>query len=123
SALDGISRDLLASEAFQAIVKHDLREGVHRNETDRLDYFTTAKFHRPEELMMEFIEAGLADVEILGIEGPGWLFPDFEERWKDKRRRDDLLMVARAFEREVSIQGMSAHLLAVGEKRQSFSRK
>jgi ubiquinone/menaquinone biosynthesis C-methylase UbiE len=116
SALDGISRDLFASEAFQAIVKRDLSEGVHRNDTDRLEYFTTAKFHQPEELRMELIEAGFANIEILGVEGPGWLFADFEERWKDERRRNDLLMVARAFEREVSVQGVSAHLLAVGEK-------
>ena len=116
SALDGISRDLFADEAFRAIVKRDLNEGVHRNNTNRLDYFTTAKFHRPEELRTELVEAGFADVEILGVEGPGWLFPDFEERWKDTRRRDDLLTVARALEGEASMQGVSAHLLAVGEK-------
>jgi SAM-dependent methyltransferase len=117
SALDGLSRDLFADETFRKIVTRDLADGIHRNDTGQLDYFTTAKFHRPEELRAEFVEAGLVDVEVLGIEGPGWLFPDFKERWKDPRRRHDLLMVARAFERESSVQGVSAHLLAAGRKK------
>ena len=97
-------------------MKRDLNDGIHRNDTGRLEYFTTAKFHRPNELKAELIDAGFTDVEVLGIEGPGWLFPDFEERWKDMRRRRDLLMVARSLEREPSIQGISPHLLAVGKK-------
>jgi len=35
--------------------------GQHRNETSRLDYFTTAYFHRPEELPEEL--AGLLEAE------------------------------------------------------------
>jgi len=116
SALDGLSRDLFADEAFQAIVRHDLKDGIHRNNTGNLVYFTTAKFHRPEELKDELSQTGFANVEVFGIEGPGWLFPDFDERWNDTRRRDDLMTIARAFESEPSIQGVSAHLLGVGKK-------
>ena len=116
SALDGLSRDLFADPKFQAIVKADLEEGVHRNETGQLDYFTTAKFHRPEELEAEVGAAGFSDVQVLGIEGPAWMLPDFEERWGDPRRRVDLLATARRLEREPSVRGISAHLLAVGKK-------
>ncbi|MGH7600197.1 MAG: methyltransferase domain-containing protein [bacterium] len=116
SALDGLCRDLLADQTFQSIVKADLEDGIHRNETGRLEYFTTAKFHRPDELKAEVVEAGFTEVDVLGIEGPGWILPDFEDRWRDPRRRLDLLAIARRLEREPSIQGVSAHLLAVGEK-------
>jgi len=81
SALDGLTRDLLADQAFQSIVTADLEEGIHRNETGRLEYFTTAKFHRPDELKAEVVAAGFAKVEVFGIEGPGWILPDFESRW------------------------------------------
>ena len=116
SALDGLSRDLLSDEAFRSIVTRDLQEGIHRNDTGALEYFTTAKFHRPEELKDVLVEAGFTDVDVLGIEGPGWLLPDFDGRWNDKRKRSDLMMLARTLERETSIQGVSAHLLAVGKK-------
>jgi SAM-dependent methyltransferase len=116
SVLDGLARDLFADPAFWRIVEQDLRGGVHRNPTGRLDYFTTAQFHRPEELGEEVSEAGFDEVQVIGLEGPGWVLPDFAERWGDPRRRDDLLRAARALEDEPALRGVSAHLLAVARK-------
>jgi ubiquinone/menaquinone biosynthesis C-methylase UbiE len=116
SALDGIARDLLADPSFAAIVQQDLEQGQHRNETGNWDYFTTAYFHRPDELQAEVVSVGFNCQAVLGLEGPGWVLSDFDERWGDARKREDLLRVARALEREVPIVGLSAHLLAVGTK-------
>jgi ubiquinone/menaquinone biosynthesis C-methylase UbiE len=116
SALDGLARDLFRDASFRAIVQRDLSDGQHRNPTDRLDYFTTAYFHRPEELREELIAAELAVDGIFGLEGPGWILPDVTERMADARRRSDLLTVARLLESEPSMAGVSAHLLAVGRK-------
>jgi hypothetical protein len=116
SALDGLARDLFADAAFAAIVHRDLEEGQHRNTTGKLDYFTTAYFHRPEELQAEVASAGFRCPGVVGLEGPGWILADFEERWADGRKREDLLRVARALQREPSIVGLSAHFLAVGTK-------
>lgn len=113
SALDGLSRDLLQDPQFAAIVERDLREGQHRNPTERLDYFTTAYFHHPEELRAEVSEAGLILDGLYGLEGPGWILPDVAARLADPRRRAELLQVARALESEPSMLGVSAHLLAV----------
>jgi ubiquinone/menaquinone biosynthesis C-methylase UbiE len=116
SALDGLARNLLSDPRFMRIVGRDLREGQHRNPTDRLDYFTTAYFHRPEELGTEVVTAGLELDGVFGLEGPGWILPDLEERMADPARRASLLEVARMLEREPSILGASAHLLAVGRR-------
>ncbi|MDX1420155.1 MAG: class I SAM-dependent methyltransferase [Rubricoccaceae bacterium] len=116
SALDGLARDLFADPAFGPIVARDLATGEHRNDAGHPDYFTTAYFHRPDELAAEVATAGLAEGEVFGIEGPGWLFDDFEARWANERRRADLLRVAQALEAEPSIRGASAHLLAVARK-------
>ena len=116
SALDGLGRDLYRDSRFAAIVERDLAEGQHRNGTEREDFFTTSYFHRPDELVSEVSEAGLALDGIYGIEGPGWLLPDFEARWADPRRREDLLHVARRLEAEPSILGVSAHLIAVARR-------
>jgi ubiquinone/menaquinone biosynthesis C-methylase UbiE len=116
SALDGLAQDLFADPAFDAIVRRDLAEGIHENRTGRLEFFTTAKFHRVEEFSAEIAATGLSVLSVVGLEGPGWLFPDFEKRWQDPRRREDLLRIARALESEPSIQAVSAHLLAVARK-------
>jgi ubiquinone/menaquinone biosynthesis C-methylase UbiE len=116
SALDGLARDLFQDPRFTAIVEQDLRDGQHRNLTERVDYFTTAYFHRPEELRSEVVQAGLIVEGLYGLEGPAWMLPDFAERWADTRQRSDVARVARALESEPSILGVSAHLLAVARK-------
>ena len=88
--------------------------GLHRNDSGRIDYFTTAYFHRPEELRAELEASGLHRVQVVGVEGPGEWVADFEARWGDEKLRADLLEVARRLEAEPSIIGMSAHLLGVG---------
>jgi SAM-dependent methyltransferase len=116
SALDGLSRDLLGDPRFAAIVAQDLRDGQHRNPTDRLDYFTTAYFHRPDELAAEVSAAGLVLNGVYGVEGPGWILPDVPARMADAARRATLLDVARMLEREPAVLGSSAHLLAVAQR-------
>lgn len=116
STLDGLARDLFADPAFVEIAGRDVRDGQHRNTVGRIDYFTTAYFHRPEDLRDEIVAAGFGVTGISGIEGPGWLFSDVKARLDDPRRRDDLLRVARIVESEPSLVGISAHLLAVARK-------
>ncbi len=115
SLLDGLRRGVLIDADFSQMVERDLREGQHRNA--RLDlhpeWFTTAYFHRPEELAVEVSEAGLQLEALLGIEGPGWLM---EERWTDPLQQESVLRAARAVEAERSLLGLSAHILAVARK-------
>jgi len=116
SALDGLARDFLGDPAFVEIVERDLATGVHENVTGKVEYFTIARFHRPEELEEEVAAAEFSILQVAGLEGPGWLFENFEERWRDARHREDILRVARALETERSVRGISAHLLAVAQR-------
>jgi SAM-dependent methyltransferase len=116
SALDGLAREVLLDSEFASIVERDLLDGHHHNPTTRLDYFTTAYFHRPDDLRREVLDAGFEVEGLYGVEGPAWILPDFVERWNDPQRRDIILQVARALESEPSIVGCSAHLIVVGRK-------
>jgi hypothetical protein len=102
--------------AFLRIRDQDLIDGQHRNPTGTLTYFTTAYFHRPEDLRVELQEAGFSDVMVVGVEGVAWMFSDFESRWADEALRQDMLNIARALEAEPSVVGVSAHLLGIGRK-------
>jgi SAM-dependent methyltransferase len=116
SSFDGVARDLMQDPRFARIVEQDLRNGQHRNPTERLDYFTTAYFHHPEELAAEVLATGLALKGVYGLEGPGWILPDVAERMADAERRETLLRVARMLETEPSVLGSSAHFLAVAQR-------
>jgi hypothetical protein len=102
--------------AFASIVDQDLKDGQHRNPSGGLKYFTTAFFHRPEELRTEVVEAGFALDAILSIEGPGWLLSDFDARWADGGMRELILTSARAVETEPTLLGLSPHLMAVARR-------
>ena len=113
SLLDGLREYRLDDPAFIRIVERDLQEGQHRNPENRLEWFTTAYLHHPDELVGEVRDAGLILAALLAVEGPGWLLPDFNARWRDDRRRHELLDAIARIEREPSMLGVSAHLLAV----------
>lgn len=117
SALDGLTRNLTADPAFVRIRDRDLRDGQHRNPTSQPEYFTTAYFHRPEDLRRELETAGFGDLHIFGIEGPAWLIGDFDARWAEQGPRAELVGVARALESEPAMLGVSAHLMGIGRKR------
>ena len=115
SLLSGVAEDMLSDPEFAAIVARDLRDGQHRNPTEK-DYFTTTFFHRPEELSAEVAEAGLDRLDLLGVEGPGWLLPDLDRRWADPAERERLLEAARTIERDPALLGLHAHLLVVARR-------
>jgi len=117
SALDGLARKLTRDPRFLEIRNRDLTDGQHRNDTERIDYFTTAFFHLPDELSSELRAAGFAEVSVLGVEGPAWMLYDFDQRWDNPVLREDVMDVARRLEAEPSILGASAHLLGIGRRR------
>jgi len=115
SLLEGVRAGMFRDPAYAAIVERDLVDGQHRNPTAE-DYFTTAYFHEPHELAAEVERAGFSVVELVGVEGPGWLMPDLESRWSDGRERDLLLWAARVVEREPTLLGLSPHLIVVARR-------
>jgi SAM-dependent methyltransferase len=116
SLLNGLVIGTIDDSCFFAIVEQDLANGQHRNTTDNPEYFTTAFFHRSEELRGELVESGFTVLDIAAIEGPGWLASSFEERWSDRERREKLLELIRRVESDPAILGLSPHILAIGRK-------
>ena len=116
SLIDGLSRGFFHDPEFRKIVEADLARGLHLNPTSEHGYFTTAYFHRPEEFAAEVRGAGFGDVQILAIEGPAWSTALFREIWDDTAQRQKLLEFLTLIEREPSIQGASAHVMAVARR-------
>ncbi len=73
--------------------------------------FTRAYLHRPGELREEAASAGFEVLDVVGVEGPGFLLADFASRWADPRKRAALFEGARRVERVPELLGLSPHLL------------
>ncbi len=76
--------------------------------------FTTAFMHLPRQLVEELQSAGFDDVSVFGIEGPGYLVRDFDERWADDSRRTALVRAAQLVESDPELLALGGHLLAHG---------
>ena len=113
-AMDGLRTGWLLDPQFEAIVERDIRDGQHRNPSHHPRWFTTAYFHRPDELASEVAAAGFADVEVLAIEGIADRVPGVEDWLDDPPRREVLMRTLRRMEREPSLLGASPHVMAVG---------
>jgi ubiquinone/menaquinone biosynthesis C-methylase UbiE len=116
SLIDGLSRGFFRDAEFRKIVAADLNCGQHCNPTNEPAYFTTAYFHRPEELAAEVGDAGFDDVQVLSVEGPAWSAALFREAWNDAVQRKSLMDFLSLIEREPSVQGASAHLIAAARR-------
>jgi len=116
SAMDGLLSGYVTDPAFTGIVAGDLRDGRHRNPTGHPAYFTTAYFHRPEELAAECDAAALTHQETLAVEGFAWLLPDLDAWLADDARKSVLLNTLAQLEAEPALMGASAHLLCVARR-------
>jgi SAM-dependent methyltransferase len=116
SLLDSLSHGFFDDPAFAPILARDLEEGLHRNSTGNPLCFTDAFFHRPEELSAEFRTGDFQVVELLAIEGPGWLSRDFDRLWSDPHQRERLLAAVRKVETEPSVLGASSHIMCIARK-------
>lgn len=116
SLFDGLAQSYLFDPAFRAIVAQDLTTGVHENPTGDPRWFTTAYFHRPDELPAEATEVGLVVRETVGVEGMAHWIKPLASAFDDDERREIVLDAARTIETEPSLLGVSPHLITVAAR-------
>ena len=116
SLLDGLREGYIDDPAFLPILSRDLEEGQHRRDPDTHRYFTTAFFHRPEELEVEIREAGFSQKGLCAVQGPGEIAPDLDERLLEPPKREQPLALIRSVEGEKTLLGLSPHFAVVAEK-------
>jgi SAM-dependent methyltransferase len=91
SLLTGLKKSFYDDPAYEAIIQKDLNSGQHSNPTQNPEYFTTAYYHRPHDMLEEFQTAGLIHHHTHGVEGPAWLLQDLDKRWADPGHRLKIL--------------------------------
>ncbi|MBN1409606.1 MAG: class I SAM-dependent methyltransferase [Spirochaetales bacterium] len=113
SLQDGYASGFISNPSFQKLVEGDLKTGCHDPESDK--YFTTAYFHHPDEIIPELSSAGYKVKDLLAVEGFFWLLDDLEELLMGENERAKILSFLDTIEKDRSIMGTSAHILAVSQ--------
>ena len=109
AALMDLTRQGRVDERTRPVLLATYASGVNDPETG----FTTAYFHRPDQLVDEFTAAGLPIPDLYGVEGPLWPLLDALDVGPDDRLFRDAVDCAAAFEQDPAVIGASSHLLAV----------
>jgi ubiquinone/menaquinone biosynthesis C-methylase UbiE len=109
-ALDGYVKGWIDKPGTIEIIGKQLREGFVR--TGRSGFGEISYFHLPSEASAELKTSGLETLAIYGVEGPGWVAPNFDQRWQQPGTRQVMLESARICEDDPELQVLSAHLLA-----------
>lgn len=82
---------------------------VPLNSTNR----TSSEIARPGT-SPELREGGFREIRVLAVEGPVWSASQFREAWGDPVHQEKLMEFLSLIESEPSVQGASAHIIAVG---------
>ncbi len=114
SLLDGLTLGFIDDPDYVSILSRALEDGKHHGYAP--DYFTTAFFHRPEELEAEVCDAGFDQQGLYSVQGPGQLVTDLEGRMSNPTKRAQLLDLIRSIEQEKTLLGVSSHFVVVAKK-------
>ena len=114
--IDGLMDGYIDDSSYIPTVQRNLSTGLYEPDSRTGEHFTTSFFHLPEELEDEAKDAGLRQMGLFSVQGPGEYARDLEERMSDPVRRDQLLDLVRLVEEERTLMGMASHLVLVAEK-------
>ncbi|GIH17669.1 class I SAM-dependent methyltransferase [Rugosimonospora africana] len=117
SFFDGFVRGFVREARFRPIIDRVLESGEHHNTDGDERWFTTAYFHRPEELPDEVADAGLVLERVVATESPLWISGEALNDLLDEPGGPELVLdMVRQIEDEPSLLGASSHLLAIARR-------
>src|SRR5207247_10305749 len=82
SALDGSLRGFIRDPEFMKIIMQDLKNGQHRNPSNKPEYFTTSFFHHPNEFESEMKQAKFKSVKVYCVTCFCWLLQRRHPFWR-----------------------------------------
>jgi SAM-dependent methyltransferase len=112
--LDATRHNLIVDPEVRDSVRYSVRTGLsHRAPAQGAFY---GYFHRPAELRAEVRGAGFPAVELIAVEGFGYLLGDLGGRLDDATDRAALFEMLQDFETEEGALNVSPHVLAVAAR-------
>lgn len=113
STIVGITRGWVMDSDYLGMCEGEIGTGDHRRPESWPSLFSTGYFHHPLQAIAELEQGGFACEGVYGVEGPGWIVPDFGASWQDANHREVILRIARLMENEPVL---SPHDMAVARR-------
>ena len=110
SALVGMLRGWTEDADYARMVREEVVTGLHRRPASWPQLFMDGYFHTQAGLEAELSESGFHRLRFAAIEGPAWMWRDFDEAWRDAVRRERILELARLAEEDPEVLATSPHV-------------
>lgn len=98
------------SRIFQ-MCRMELLSGEHNAPEGMNGILSCAHYHRPEELLGEFIGSGFSINGLHAVEGMAWMGSNFFQSWNDPHKKKTLLELVRLTEQDQSLLCFSPHMM------------
>lgn len=95
-----IPKGLVFDDVYYSVMREEVITGECKNNHRKINTFTTAFFHLPDDIKGEIQEAGLVFEKTVGILGTSWLVPELDQSWNNPEKRERIMEIARLLENE-----------------------
>jgi ubiquinone/menaquinone biosynthesis C-methylase UbiE len=113
----GLLNGMIHNSDFLWMCKNHLTTGRHNPPSDSKERFLPeAYFHKPCELINEFEESGLREIELFAVEGIIWLDAHYFETRENPVKKKAMMDLLKFTERDKYLMSLSPHMMIVGRK-------
>ena len=108
--------DFIDDEVYMEMLRREMDNGEHIRPETYPRIIADAYFHTPEGLAQEVADGGFEIDGKHAVEGCLWITPELNSKWEDPFRRERLLEIIHASERDESMMGISPHFIVAAKK-------
>ncbi|MDO1450839.1 class I SAM-dependent methyltransferase [Rhodocytophaga aerolata] len=115
--LVGLLNGMIHQQGFYQMCRSHLLTGLHNPPQDNQALFLPqAFFHKPDELINEFKQVDLREIDLIAVEGMSWLDKDFFQNWENPVKKKALMSLLELTEKDPYLISLSPHMMIVGRK-------
>jgi ubiquinone/menaquinone biosynthesis C-methylase UbiE len=115
STLAALQNGMFHQPDILQMCRQELQNGEHEPPAAFPGMLAQAFFHRPDQLILEFEEAGFTKSGLHAVEGLAWLDANFFKSWASPDKRQQLLELVSATESDPELLCFSPHIMIAAE--------
>ncbi|SMC41540.1 class I SAM-dependent methyltransferase [Pedobacter africanus] len=111
SALAALHNGMIHDTQIFHMCSSELLTGEHHAPDDLNGILQCAYYHRPDELLNEFIQSGFHINGLHAVEGMAWMDHNFFESWHDLQKKKNLMELISMTDQDQSLLCLSPHMM------------
>ncbi|WP_299902087.1 class I SAM-dependent methyltransferase [uncultured Aquimarina sp.] len=122
STLVGLLNGMIHKNSFFEMCKEELTTGIHNPPDDFPWLLAEAYYHKPEQLIDEFINQDLTHLNTYAVEGMAWLDKDYFANMVNDKKQKTLLELIKVTENDNYLLPFSPHMMIAVKKQTTYGK-